>query len=194
MIDASSAKTYPNAMGEPQIKLPRTFDEFRAWDAAQPGRYEFVGGEVRAMVGATKSHYRVARALTKTLEAHLSGSRCAVYQETVRLRVAENGRLPDVMVTCDERDHADPLVVRYPTFIAEVLSESTGDTDRVEKLVEYCTIDSLQEYLLLDTQTRSAQLHRRRSVGWGQPLTLEGDNVLELVSLDLSCKLATLFD
>ena len=49
-------------MGEPQLKLPRSFDEFLAWDTQQPGRYEFVGGEVRAMVGGTKSHYRTVRA------------------------------------------------------------------------------------------------------------------------------------
>ena len=149
-------------MGEPQLKLPRSFDEFLAWDTQQPGRYEFVGGEVRAMVGGTKSHYRTVRALASALEAHLAESGCEVYRETVRLRVAESARLPDVMVTCDARDHADPLLVRHPKFIAEVLSESTADIDLTEKLGEYCAIDSLQEYLVLDGETRRAHLHRRR--------------------------------
>lgn len=180
-------------MGEPQLKLPRSFEEFLAWDAAQPGRYEFVGGEVRAMVGATKLHYRTARALAKALEAHVEGSGCEVYQETVRLRVAENARLPDVMVTCDARDHADPLLVRYPRFIAEVLSESTADTDITDKLVEYCAIDTLQEYLLLDPQRRQGSLHRRGACGWDELPALDADSELELVSLDFRCKLGVLF-
>lgn len=180
-------------MGEPRIKLPSTFDDFLAWDAAQAGRYEFVAGEVRAMVGATKAHYRVVRALARALEAHLGESGCEVYQETVRLRVAENGRLPDVMVTCDARDHADPLLVRYPVFIAEVLSESTDNADRTERLAEYRTIDSLREYLLLDPQKRAAQLHRRTGTGWGEPLEFKAEDLLELVSLDFRCKLAMLF-
>lgn len=148
---------------------------------------------MRARVVGTKSHYRTVRALANALEAHLADSGFEVYRETVRLRVAESARLPDVMVTCDARDHADPLLVRYPKFIAEFLSESTATTDLTEKLAEYCAIDSLQEYLVLDGDARRAYLHRRGATGWNTPVTFEADSDLELLSLDFRCKLALLF-
>lgn len=179
-------------MGEAALNFPRTFDEFLIWDEQQPGtRYEFVAGEVRAMVGETKAHNRAAFRLASVLEQHLSVP-CQVYVLNVRLRLAQNARLPDVLVTCDARDHADPLLVRYPTFIAEVLSKSTVDTDRVEKLDEYRGIDCLQEYLLLDPEARCAELYRRRGQDW-RYLQIDPDGDLELASLELHCPLAQLF-
>jgi Uma2 family endonuclease len=179
-------------MGKAALDFPLSFDEFLIWDEQRPGtRYEFVAGEVRAMVGETKVHNRAAFRLASALEQHLS-SPCQVYVLNVRLRLAENARLPDVLVTCDARDHADPLLVRYPIFIAEVLSKSTVDTDRIEKLEEYRAIDCLQEYLLIDPEARWAELHRRRGKDWSyQQIHPDGD--LELASLDFRCRLATLF-
>ena len=41
------------------LPKPWTLDDFLAWEARQPERYEFVGGVVRMMVGGTLAHNRI---------------------------------------------------------------------------------------------------------------------------------------
>jgi Uma2 family endonuclease len=74
-----------------------------------------------------------------------------VYTENVRLVIGEDEeyRLPDVMVTCSERDKADPLTKRDPVVLIEVLSPSTAMQDFGSKLDAYRKIDSLQAYLII---------------------------------------------
>ena len=67
------------------------------------------------------------------------------------------GLKPDVLVTCDARDAAEPLAKRHPSLICEVLSESTEAYDRGGKFAAYRTIESLSEYLLIDSRRHALE-------------------------------------
>ena len=51
----------------PAPSLPRTLDEFLAWEARQPERWEFVDGRLRMMAGGTVDHARIAMNILATL-------------------------------------------------------------------------------------------------------------------------------
>lgn len=68
---------------------------------------------------------------------------------------------PDVMVSCDQSDQSATLFITQPVLIVEVLSESTEAFDRGDKFAAYRSLDSLQEYVLVDIRARRVEAFRR---------------------------------
>ena len=79
----------------------------------------------------------------------------------MRLSVATLGSYfyPDVMVTCSANDLASPLTKSEPKLIIEVLSPSTAAYDRGLKFSHYRSLPSLQEYVLVDIDTRAVDCY-----------------------------------
>lgn len=180
-------------MGDPAAKLtPTTADEFVHWESLQPTRNEFVDGQIYAMVGASKRHYRVVRALAGKLEMHLADSPCQVYDESVKLRVAEDIFYPDILVSCDTADAEDEYLVQHPLLIAEVLSPSTSQYDMTAKVEIYRGIRSLREILLVNIARQTVTVVQRDNAGWALR-DFGGDDAFTLESIDLSIKIPELF-
>ena len=85
---------------------------------------------------------------------------------------------PDAVVDCGEPRFLDKkrTTLLNPTAIVEVLSPSTEAYDRGRKFEHYQSIDSLREYLLIDSQRISVTLYRRQS---GAPWLLITENSLD---------------
>lgn len=75
---------------------------------------------------------------------------------------------PDATVVCgrSERDPESPSHVTNPTVVVEVLSKSTADYDRVEKLQHYQQVDSLQSIVLVDHEDTLITLWTQSASGW----------------------------
>lgn len=145
-----------------------TPEEYLTWEATQEERHEFFQGEVYAMVGGTKAHNRIGINLLDQLDQHLGDGPCAVYFADIKTEMA-NGRdyfYPDLVVTCDERDQAEAdsateSIVRFPCLVIEVLSPSTEAFDRGGKFAQFRALDSLQEYVLVQSKQAEVELFRR---------------------------------
>jgi Uma2 family endonuclease len=169
--------------------------EFLAWEAAQSLRHEFVGGEVFAMAGAEDRHVTVAGNLYMALRQHLAGTPCRTFMSDMKLRVAAANSYfyPDVMVTCSAADHSSALVKDEPKLLVEVLSPSTAAYDRGDKFSRYRQLPSLQEFALIDIDTRRSDVYRKGADGLWVLHPFEADEGLALASVDLSINAATLF-
>ncbi|MDJ0687936.1 MAG: Uma2 family endonuclease [Xenococcaceae cyanobacterium MO_188.B32] len=55
---------------------------------------------------------------------------------------------PDLVVTCNPQDRKRYFLTS-PCLVIEILSPSTQTTDRREKRINYQTLESLQEYVLV---------------------------------------------
>ncbi|MBP8284083.1 MAG: Uma2 family endonuclease, partial [Chromatiaceae bacterium] len=145
-----------------------TADAYLAGEIHSPIRHEYVAGEVFAMAGATEEHATIAGNLFALLRNQVRGGPCRVYIADMKLRVeaADAFFYPDVFVTCDPRDATEPLAKRRPALICEVLSESTEAYDRGGKFAAYRTLESLNEYLLIDSRRRAVEVFRRQTSGW----------------------------
>ena len=149
-------------MGLPLHKL--TLDEYLDWENAQPEKHEFYRGEIFAMVGARRGHGRVVSNLVRRLGNLLDGAPCQVFAEGMKLQIAGDTVLyPDVFVTCDKADLATDQIFRSPKLVIEVLSPSTQAYDRSQKFALYRQIDALQEYILIDPETRRIEAFRRNA-------------------------------
>ena len=147
----------------PAVQTAFDADAYLAWEDLQTDKHEYVRGEVFAMVGARREHVVVALNLAAAFKQRLRGGPCQAYVSDLKLRVeaADAFFYPDVMVSCDPRDHAASQFIAHPTLIVEVLSHSTAAFDRGDKFAAYRTLPSLQEYVLVDIAARRVESFRR---------------------------------
>lgn len=183
-------------MSSPQAKPSFTFDQYLAWEGAQPDKHEFVRGETFAMTGARRTHVAVSLNLASAFKSHLRGTPCRTYMADLKLRVeaADACFYPDVMVTCDPRDHAADLVVNHPVLIVEVLSESTAAYDRGGKFAEYRKLPGLREYGLVDVDTRRVECFRRNEEDLWVLHDYTGEADCRFASIDLTLPMAVVFE
>ena len=175
------------------MALPKTesgFDAaaYLAWEEAQPGRNEYVAGEVFAMVGVRQSHNVATLNLATMLRRELKGSPCRVFVEAVKTRIeaADCFFYPDVVVTCDARDRQTPDFVSYPLLVVEVLSDSTAAFDRGAKFAAYRKLESLKEYVLVDVAAQRIELFRRNAENHWVLYEFAPGERLEFASLSLT--------
>ena len=182
-------------MGQTATKTVMTAADYLAWEAGQTERHEFVDGETFAMAGAEDRHVTVTMNIAFALRQHLSGSPCRTYMSDMRLSVAAAGSYfyPDVMVTCSSADQASALVKAEPKLIIEVLSSSTAADDRGQKFSYYRSLPSLQEYALVDLDTRRTDAYRLGADGLWVLHPFEAGEAVHLASVALNITAAQLF-
>ncbi len=183
-------------MSSPADHRRMSVEDYLAWEAAQPTRHEYVAGDVFAMAGASANHGIVALNVASLLRNHVRGTPCRTFIADMKLRVeaADAFFYPDVMVICDERDRGATHVMRHPTLVVEVLSESTATYDRDQKFEHYRTLESLQEYVLIHPDRVSVDVFRRDASGhWMLHPFRTGDEV-ELASLGFRAPIAAVYE
>jgi Uma2 family endonuclease len=138
-----------------------TVEEYLQLEESATVRHEYVGGEIFAMVGATKRHNRIVGNIFARFWGVARGGDCLVYSEGVKLRVAEDViYYPDVMVACGPEGE-DPLVEDDPCLVVEVVSPRTETTDRREKLAAYKRMPGLRAYLIVAQDRTWVEHHLR---------------------------------
>jgi Uma2 family endonuclease len=164
-----------------QQNLPSTLDEFLRWEDAQEERHEFVDGVVSMLPGGTLRHSIIAANLIVSLTPHLDASG-RIATSDARIVGHTRSRYADVLATRDPRDHPDGTFVSHPFLIVEVLSESSAATDRGDKFDEYRKIETLEEYVLVDSRRRWTQTFRRAGNDWIASIPLQ-EGTLRVASM-----------
>lgn len=173
-----------------QAYLPsRSVDDYLAGELKSDIRHEYVNGEVYAMAGAGEAHNLIALNVASRLRGVARGGPCRVFISDMKVRVAEWNAFyyPDILVVCDSSD-AHSYFKERPCLIVEVLSPSTEQIDRREKLFAYRTLESLQEYVLICQDKRQIEVYRRAGDAiWSLEILTAGDPVhLECMDVTLS--------
>jgi len=174
-----------------------TPDEYLHLEASSPVKHEYRDGEAYAMAGASDVHITITLNLATLLRNHVRGTGCRVYitDMKARLETANHFYYPDILVTCDPRDRETPTYKRFPKLIVEVLSESTEAFDRGDKFADYQTLDTLTEYVLINTRHQRVECFRRMPDGLWVLKTYTPDTaIFELQSLQFTAALASLYE
>lgn len=153
-------------MAVPEMQLTLTQQEYLDFEEKSQVKHEFVRGRIFAMAGASDAHNQVTGNVFALLHARLKGTGCFAYVADMKVRVelADSFYYPDVMVTC-EAFAAKSVYKTQPVLIVEVLSPSTADIDRREKLVAYGLLPNLKEYLIVHQDKRLVELYQRSASG-----------------------------
>jgi Uma2 family endonuclease len=180
-----------NAMTQPRLSL----EAYLAWENDQPDKHEFYRGEVFARVGARRVHGRVQANLSRALGNILQGSGCQVFADSMKVQIDQDTVLyPDVFVTCHRDDLKTDLIFKAPLLVVEVLSPSTQSYDRSQKFALYRRITALQEYVLVDPDTRRVEAFRRNAQGQWVLDDMSDSGALRLPSIDAQVSFGDLFD
>lgn len=180
------------------MALPKhqlSLDEYLAWEDQQPEKNEFYRGEVFAMVGARRVHGRVVSNLNRRLAERLDGSPCQVFTEGMKLQIADDTIFyPDLLVTCDKADLATEMIFRAPRLVIEVLSPGTQAYDRGLKFAVYRRLPSLQEFILVDPDSRRVEGFRRNAQDQWVLYDMSDGPALEAASVGCTVPLVEVFD
>jgi Uma2 family endonuclease len=159
-----------------------TFREYLAHEAASNVKHEYIDGQIYAMAGGTPSHAALASAVSGQLYGQLRGGPCRAYSSDLRVRVLATGlaTYPDVTIVGGPRevDPEDENTVTNPTLVVEVLSPSTEEYDRSEKLEHYRRIPALRQVVLVSHDERRLEVWTRGDGdAWTRAAARDGDVV-----------------
>jgi Uma2 family endonuclease len=119
-------------------------------------KHEYYRGEIFAMSGASLEHNLISVNCIANLKQKLKGKKCRPFGSDLRIHIPKNSlyTYPDISIVCGDvkttDDHFDTAT--NPVVIIEILSSSTRDYDKGGKFTLYRDIDSLQEYILIDSE------------------------------------------
>jgi Uma2 family endonuclease len=167
-------------MGRPAHRR-YTIGEFVRLEKYSNVRHEFLEGQVYAIASGTPAHGARAGNVVGVLTAQLRGQLCRVQTSDVRIRVKATGldTYPDASVVCrhEERDAEDRDAIANPILLVEVLSPSTEEYDRGEKLEHYQRLASLQEVVFVAHDEWRVEVVRRRGADWVSLTARRGESV-----------------
>ena len=182
-------------VASPQIYI--TPEEYLELEENSPVKHEYIDGYIYAMAGALDAHVTIAGNLFALLRNHVRGSGRRVYISDMKARIESLNRFfyPDIMVTCDNRDQETLGYKRFPCLIIEVLSDSTERFDPGDKFADYQTIETLQEYILINTKKPRVECFRRNEDGfWVLQFYVEQETSFQLHSINFAGTMRQLYE
>jgi Uma2 family endonuclease len=148
-------------------------------ESTAPIKSEYHNGEILNMAGASEAHNLLVTNVLGELYACLKVKNCKLYPSDMLLKLEQCKKYvyPDVMLVCESaeierKSENSAEVVLNPTIVIEVLSPSTASYDKTEKKRCYQMLDSLRQYVMIDSTQTEVISYKR---------TPEGDWLLEIL-------------
>ena len=180
-----------------QAKSETNRDDYLIQDSQSDEKLEYFEGQVFAMAGGTFRHAQVAGNIFGELRQALRGKPCQPMNSDMRVHTPSGlDTYPDISVYCGDPELGDnETTLLNPSVIMEVLSPSTRDYDRGGKFAHYRSIESLQDYLLIDPTTALLEhYHRVGPDEWLLRVYSDSAATVKLDSLGITLALATVYE
>jgi len=190
-----------------------TEDEYLEFIETTEERYEFYDGWVRPlskliravpvdMAGGSEDHALLTANCIGAARDATRGKDCRVYSPDLHVKAKDDARwtFPDVTIVCgpSEKDDRKKEAVNNPAVIIEILSPTTERYDRTSKFEKYTRIESLQHYVLVESDRPAVQVLTRKTPGeggtWGMDYWLGRDAVVKLHNIDAELPLSTIYE
>ncbi|MEZ4632643.1 MAG: Uma2 family endonuclease [Deinococcales bacterium] len=169
-----------------------SLEAYLEFEAISHVRHEYLRGDVDAMAGSSIAHNTIIGNIQAHLLPQARQQGCGIYTENIKLKINDDIiYYPDLMIYCPK---ADPKlsISEKPCLIIEVLSPATKRKDNLEKALLYCQIESLESYLLIDSQDMDIYGYYRQRDGW-QKRYFSVDDVIEIPCLNTHLNHATIY-
>lgn len=155
-----------NEVKEPAPKFNFVSQEaYLEMERASDTKHEYYKGEVFAMSGASWEHNVIVKNINTLVLPFLKGKPCDMFGSDLRIHIPENTlyTYPDFSIICgkpETNDEEKDTIIK-PSAIIEVLSKSTKDYDRGSKFMLYRSINTLNEYITVDSLSISIEIYTR---------------------------------
>ena len=157
-----------HAVEEPAVKYQTLMGpaEYLSWERAAATKHEYAEGLIVSMAGASSNHNLILSNIIGNCHAALKNKPCNIYPSDLRVYVKarESYFYPDATIVCGEPELSDEVkdTIKNPAVIFEILSPSTEEYDLGKKFFFYMQIESLKEYITIDSSTCHVRTGRRQ--------------------------------
>lgn len=182
-----------------EAKKAWTIEEYLAQEQREGERYEYRDGNIILMAGGSINHNRIAQNLSKYLDNALEdkpefqvfGSDQKIYLPKFNFYV-----YADALVVAET-----PLIVKEeaqaitnPILVVEILSKTTEHYDRKQKFLEYRSLPSFKEYVLVrQDKPEVLTFYKVKSNLWQEEEFVGLEEVVPLKSLGIELRLGDIY-
>lgn len=173
-------------------QLILTAEEYLRDEELSPVKRELVEGRLYSFAGTNRRHNKIVSNVHLVLAMAAEDGPCDVFISEMLVRAGlRTFYYPDLLVVCTDGDPLD----RYlddPCLVVEVLSPSTHDIDRREKLLAYQAMPSVRGCTLVyQDQRRVLHYWRDEQDVWWEIETTEG--AIRMPCLDIELPLERIY-
>lgn len=170
-----------------------TLTSFLEWEERQPTKHEFDGTRPVAMVGVSEAHAIIQSNLLREVGNRLDRRRCRVLGSDMKIEAAGRIRYPDALISCAPPERGR-RIAGEPVVLFEILSETTAETDLIDKSAEYQATPSVSRYVILYQTRMAALVFARREAGWMAEIVSGPEAALRLPEVDVEIPLVALYE
>ena len=177
-------------------------EDYLAFERASLTKNEFLFQNIIPMAGASFEHNIIGGDLFAFIWNHLRSQKSNrfVFQNDMRTYnpVNKSFMYPDIVVSDGKpifREDQKMDNLMNPVLIVEVLSPSTAVYDKSDKFIACKTIPSLQEYVLISTDTPEIEIYRRENEDhWSLVKERNVSNKVRFDSIDFEFELGEIYE
>lgn len=173
----------------PEEIEPRRYsiEEYFELEANSETRHEYYDGLIIECAYTSENHGRIVSNFNRLLGNCLEHTDCDVFTSDRMVYAALCNKFfyPDLTIVCDERQYyqysKNMKATTNPSILIEVLSFSTENKDKGEKLRCYRKIKSLKQYVIADQDFKNIEIYERDEKGrWFSKIYEEDDDVIKI--------------
>ena len=158
--------------------------------------WELVAGRIIAMTNPTEVHEKIVSNIGAPLKLAMDPEGCHVYQGGLGIQRSDNEQeinrpRPDVLVRCGRVGARN--FITDPLVVVEVLSPTTMDLDRGEKLRFYKAQPTMRHIVLVYQDQMRAEHYRRTDEGWPLEVLTNPDDLLHFEAIRFSIRLEQVY-
>lgn len=174
-------------------------EEYLEMEETSQEKHEYYQGEIFAMFGPKVTHGIISGNTFLALGSKLKGKSCRPFNGEQRIHIEKNTLFtyPDIFVVCGDIQtrNNDDWNILNPTVIIEILSPSTKDYDRGQKFKLYRDIPSLEDYVLIDSESINIEIFYMNEHGnWELKEYKSIEETLSIKSLRVSLELRDIYE
>lgn len=184
-------------MSQPAIKYV-TPEEYLAFEREAEDRNEYYKGEIYLMSGASFKHNIIEDNVRGALHSFLKGKKYRSFGSNLRVHVPKNTlyTYPDILIVCEDPKFVDGEfdTLLNPIVLIEILSPSTGNYDRGAKFDLYRDIETLKEYILIDSAfVRIINYTKNEDSTWTLREAKKQDDIFFIRSINFECPVSDVY-
>ena len=146
---------------------PMTVEAYIAFEERSEIRHEFIDNQLIPIPGTSVYHNQICQNLSFLLRPilKLPAHRFFVGGVKVQIKHERDYTYPDVFITADPSDLEHRYIKKHPSVIFEVISKTSRIQDSADKFIRYRNIDSLQHYILVDSEHQMVEVRSKLENG-----------------------------
>lgn len=179
-----------------------TTEEYLELETRSQTKHQYVKGQVTPMPGGTLKHNiissNIVTAINIAIRRHSRPFIVSNSDTKIWIPKIEAFYYPDAVVICEVPEYFEGRkdIILNPLLIVEVASSSTEVRDKTGKFLDYSTLPTFKEYVIVQQDNPIAQLSYRKEVAedW-QHSSVEGmAQQIELKSIECTIAMRDIYD